>query len=65
VIGAPIGAYTLTVGTGIPSLAGEGEPVDAVGRLTRFVEALGPLFAVQTKRNHGRSTPPTAKEARR
>jgi hypothetical protein len=57
VVGAPIGAYTPTVGTGIPWLVGEGEPLDAVGRLRRFVEALGPLFAVQTKPNHGRSTP--------
>jgi apolipoprotein N-acyltransferase len=41
-----IAAYVLSRTTGIPWLEPEAEPVDAVGLVTKLVEALGLLFAL-------------------
>ncbi len=42
-----LGAYALSVTTGVPWLVGEPEPVDGVGIATKAVEVVGLLSALQ------------------
>jgi peptidoglycan/LPS O-acetylase OafA/YrhL len=53
VLASLIGAYALSVTTGIPWLAGSPEPVDVVGLATKTVEALGLAFALRLSSNDG------------
>ena len=63
-LAALIGAYCLNVTTGLPWLADTPEPVDGVGIATKFVEALGLVFALQLNPTIGGHGPLTHKEAR-
>ena len=64
-VGAPVGAYAVTVGTEVPGLADEAKPVDPVGHLTQSVEALVRSSRFKPNPTTGGPLPPTAKEARR
>jgi hypothetical protein len=59
-----IGAYAVNLTTGIPGPADETEPIDAVGPVTKSVDALGLLFALQINPTKGGRDTLTHKEAR-
>jgi hypothetical protein len=58
----PIAAYVASRTTGIPWLAPEAEPVDAVGAATKLVEALGLLCALRLIRPVGAERSLTSQE---
>jgi hypothetical protein len=64
VLASVIGAYALSVTTGIPWLAPTPESVDAVGVATKSVEALGLASAVQLNPTTGGRRSPHDKEVR-
>jgi hypothetical protein len=64
VLAALIGAYVVSVTTGLPWLSDGPEPVDLVGLATKSVEGIGLLFSVQLAPIKGGFDSPTHKEAR-
>jgi predicted tellurium resistance membrane protein TerC len=59
-----IAAYVVSRTTGIPWLAPEAEPVDAVGVATKLVEVLGFLFALKLIQPVGGEPSSTSEEVR-
>jgi apolipoprotein N-acyltransferase len=61
---ALIGAYALSLTTGIPWIAGESEPVDRIGLATTAIEALSLACAVRLNPATRGHRSPTPQEAR-
>ena len=61
---ALIGAYAVSVTSGLPWLADGAEPLDVVGLATKAVEALGVVFAIRLNTTMGGRGPLPHKEAR-